>query len=204
MQPHRPTSFKFSTDPFCVERVRDIVGLVPESARPGAGPVRGRQEPSAGAGGHPTAATDGDRLCRRVHPPPWHHHAVRGARRTRRFGHHPVQAAPSPPGIPRVSQTLFARKVPTGLDVHLIADHSTTHKHAKVKAWLASPSALSSALHADLCEVAQEGRPLVRTHHPTAIRCGSLRSGKELVQKVQAYVTNYNLHRRSLGLDCPR
>ena len=114
------------------------MGLVPESARPGAGPVRGRQEPSAGVGGHPTAATDGDRLCRRVHPPPWHHHAVRGARRTRRFGHHPVQAAPSPPGIPRVSQTLFDRKVPTGLDVHLIANQSTTHKHAKVKAWLAS------------------------------------------------------------------
>ena len=29
------------------------------------------------------------------------------------------------------------RNVPEGLDVHLVVDNYATHKHAKVKAWLA-------------------------------------------------------------------
>ena len=33
---------------------------------------------------------------------------------------------------------LIDNKVPPDLDVHLIADNYATHKHARVKAWLAA------------------------------------------------------------------
>jgi putative transposase len=39
LQPHRTGSFKLSTDPFFIEKVRDIVGLYLKSSRPRAGAV---------------------------------------------------------------------------------------------------------------------------------------------------------------------
>jgi hypothetical protein len=41
LQPHRTETFKLSTDPLFIEKVRDIVGLLSESARPRAGPLCG-------------------------------------------------------------------------------------------------------------------------------------------------------------------
>src|ERR671912_1554101 len=54
LQPHRSDTFKLSTDPEFVEKVRDIVGLYlapPDRAlaRPGAGAVRGREDRGPGA-----------------------------------------------------------------------------------------------------------------------------------------------------------
>ena len=88
------------------------------------------------------------------------------------------------------------RSVPAGLDIHLVADNYGTHKHPKVKAWLAR-------------------RPRYHLHYiPTysswlnqverwfglitqqAIRRGPFRSVSELVQKIDAYVASYNLHHR--------
>src|SRR3989441_3981115 len=43
LQPHRVETFKLSKDPLFIEKVRDIVGLVPAAARQGAGPVRRRE-----------------------------------------------------------------------------------------------------------------------------------------------------------------
>jgi putative transposase len=54
--------------------------------------------------------------------------------------------------------------VPTDLDVHLIVDNYSTHKHPKVKAWLATrPRA--PALRADLQLVAEFGRALLCADH---------------------------------------
>ena len=39
LQPHRSETFKLSKDPLFIEKVRDIVGLYPESARSGTGVV---------------------------------------------------------------------------------------------------------------------------------------------------------------------
>jgi hypothetical protein len=41
LQPHRQETFKLSTDPLFVEKVRDIVGAVPGPAAHGHGPVCG-------------------------------------------------------------------------------------------------------------------------------------------------------------------
>ena len=51
------------------------------------------------------------------------------------------------------------RDTPPDLELHLIADNYATHKHPKVRAWLAS--ALQDALHADVFIMAQSGRALL-------------------------------------------
>ena len=49
LQPHRAESFKLSTDPLFIEKVRDVVGPVPRPARAGGRALRGREEPDPGA-----------------------------------------------------------------------------------------------------------------------------------------------------------
>ena len=61
LQPHRVENFKFSKDPQFVEKVRDIVGLVHESAGSRDCPVCGRKEPGAGAEPHPADSAAGAR-----------------------------------------------------------------------------------------------------------------------------------------------
>ena len=58
------------------------------------------------------------------------------------------------------------QQTPTDLDLHLIADNYATHKTPGGKRWLKAPSALSSALHADLGILAQHGRTVLRRDHP--------------------------------------
>jgi transposase len=64
LQPHRVENFKFSKDPQFVEKVRDIVGLISEPARPRHCLVRGRKEPSAGAESDRTDSAAGARRSR--------------------------------------------------------------------------------------------------------------------------------------------
>ncbi len=82
--------------------------------------------------------------------------------------------------------------VPEQLDVHLVIDNYATHKHAKVRGWLAA-------------------RPRYHVHYtPTyaswlnqveiwfgiitqrAIRRGVFRSVRQLIQKIQDFVEHYN------------
>ena len=53
------------------------------------------------------------------------------------------------------------REVPDGLQVHLILDNYSTHKHAEVDRWLQAAQAVSPAFHPDLIVMAQPGRALV-------------------------------------------
>ena len=68
LQPHRSKNFKLSTDPFFVEKVRDIVGRYLNPPRQGAGAVCRREEPGASAGAHPTGVAAGLGLRRRSNP----------------------------------------------------------------------------------------------------------------------------------------
>lgn len=68
IQPHRQKHFKLSTDPFFVEKVRDIVGLYLGSARQGPGALCGREESNPGPGAHAARAADGNGLRGGRHP----------------------------------------------------------------------------------------------------------------------------------------
>lgn len=198
VQPHRTKSFTLSTDPLFVEKVRDIVGLylnppdkalvlcvdeksqiqALERAQPvlpmGLGYVEGVTH---GYVRHGTttlfAALDistGEVL----------------AQCKRRHRHQEFLAF-----LAHIDAS-----VPEPLDVHLVLDNYATHKHPTVRAWLAA-------------------RPRYHVHYtPTyaswlnqverwfghitqrAIRRGSFRTVRELVRRIDAFVTHYNANSR--------
>jgi putative transposase len=96
------------------------------------------------------------------------------------------------------------RNVPPGLDIHLVADNYSPHKHPKVKAWLARRPRYHfhyTPTYASWLNQVERWFGLITQQ---AIRRGSFRSVGELVQKIDTYVANYNLHKRpSYGLPPP-
>ena len=198
LQPHRSKSFKLSTDPFFVEKVRDIVGLYlnpPDNAlvlcvdeksqiqalertQPvlpmGLGYVEGVTHDYYRHGTTTLFAAldtlDGKviTLCK-----PRHRHQEFLA-----FLNH------------------LDRSVPAGLDIHLVADNYGTHKHPKVKTWLARRPRYHihyTPTYASWLNQVERWFGLITQQ---AIRRGSFRSVNELVQKIDAYVASYNLHHR--------
>ena len=56
-------------------------------------------------------------------------------------------------------------QVPAGKTIHAIVDNYATHKHPKVRAWLARPSSMDLSLRAVLRQLAQRSRGLLRNPH---------------------------------------
>ena len=81
LQPHRQETFKLSTDPLFIDKVRDIVGLYLNPPRSD-GAVCRREEPDPSARSHATDAAAGSGRRRAAHSrlhAPRHDHAVCGA-----------------------------------------------------------------------------------------------------------------------------
>src|SRR5215472_7000543 len=88
--------------------------------------------------------------------------------------------------------------VPPGLDIHLIADNYGTHKHQKVKGWLARHRRYHIHYTPTYASWLNQVERWFGFITQQAIRRGSFCSVKELVQKIDAYVAHYYLHRRPL------
>ena len=194
LQPHRQRHFKLSTDPFFVEKVRDIVGLYlnpPDHAvvlcvdektqiqalqrtQPmlpmGLGYVEGVTHDYVRHGTTTLfAALDvatGEVLtkCQRRHR---HQEFLAFLRH--------IEAS-----------------VPDPLDIHLIVDNYSTHKHAKVKAWLAQRPRYHvhyTPTYASWLNQVERWFGLITQQ---AIRRGSFSSVKELTRKIDAFVEQYN------------
>jgi hypothetical protein len=90
---------------------------------------------------------------------------VRRPQPAQRRGHRPMQTPPSSSGVPRLPAS-HRDQCADQLDVHLVVDNYATHKHPKVRAWLAR----CPRWHGNLCLLAQASRtlrcPHRRTHHP--------------------------------------
>ena len=84
------------------------------------------------------------------------------------------------------------RNVPGGLEVHLIADNYAAHKHPKVKAWLARHPRFHLHFTPPYASWLNQVERWFGLITQQAIRRGSFRSVKELVAKIDAYVTHYN------------
>jgi transposase len=194
VQPHRTKSFKLSTDPFFVEKVRDIVGLYlnpPEHAlvlcvdeksqiqalertQPllpmGLGYIEGVTHDYVRHGTTTLfAALDvatGEILaqCHRRHR---HQEFLR-------FLAH-IDTA-----------------VPAHLDVHLIVDNYATHKHPKVRRWLATHPRYHlhfTPTYASWLNQVERWFALITSR---AIRRGSFRTVRELIRRIEHFVTHYN------------
>ena len=84
------------------------------------------------------------------------------------------------------------RNVPADLDVHLIIDNYATHKHAKVKAWLAKRPRYQvhyTPTYASWLNQVERWFGIITQQ---AIRRGSFSSVKQLVNKIEQFVANYN------------
>ena len=82
------------------------------------------------------------------------------------------------------------RNVPAEFDVHLIIDNYATHKHAKVKAWLAQRSRYHvhyTPTYASRLNQIERWFGLITQQ---AIRRGSFASVKELVAKIDHFVAH--------------
>ena len=84
------------------------------------------------------------------------------------------------------------RSVPAALDVHLVLDNYGTHKHPRVKAWLARRPRYHvhyTPTYASWLNQVERWFGLITQR---AIRRGSFRTVRELVRRIDRFVTRYN------------
>ncbi len=195
-QPHRQKHFKLSTGPFFVEKVRDIVALylnppdhvvvlcVDEKTQVQA---LSRRQPLLPMGlGYVEGVT--------------HDYVRHGT--TTLFAALDVATGTviSQCKARHRHQEFLAflrhldRNVPAEFDVHLIIDNYATHKHAKVKAWLAKRPRYHihyTPTYSSWLKQVERWFGLITQQ---AIRRGSFSSVKELVRKIDHFVEHYNTH----------
>jgi len=84
------------------------------------------------------------------------------------------------------------KNVPKDLDIHLVVDNYGTHKHAKVKRWLAARPRYHIHFTPTYASWLNQVEIWFNIITQKAIRRGSFRSVKELVTKIQTFSENYN------------
>src|SRR5436305_6362303 len=201
VQPHRTRSFKLSTDPFFVEKVRDIVGLylnppdhalvlcVDEKSQIQA---LNRTQPVLPMGlGYVEGVT---------------HDYVRHGTTTLFAALDIATGAVFTECKPRHGYQeflSFLRRldacIPEQLDVHLIVDNYATPKHPKVRTWLAQRPRYQihyTPTYSSWLNQVERWFALITQR---AIRRGSFRSVKEVVEQIDSFVQHYNRSRRPLA-----
>ncbi len=197
LQPHRSKRFKLSTDAFFIEKVRDIVGLYlnpPDHALV----LCGREEPGTGLGAYPAGAADGVGVRRRHHArrrAPWHNAPF--AALDVANGSVITQCKP----LHRHQEFLsFLRhvdaQVPQDLDVHLICENDATHKHARIKAWLAKRPRYHMHYTPTYSSWLNQVERWFGLITQRAIRRSSFDSVADLKRKINAFVEHYNQNPR--------
>ena len=194
LQPHRQKNFKLSTDPFFVEKVRDIVGLYlnpPDKAmilcvdEKSQIQVLNRTQPVLPMGlGYVEGIT---------------HDYVRHGTTTlfaalnvatgevltackRRHRHQEYLNF-----LKRVNTN-----VPEDLEIHLVVDNYATHKHPQVKRWLAAHPRYHVHYTPTSASWLNQVEIWFNIITQRAIRRGTFKSVKKLVAKINQFVEQYN------------
>ena len=194
LQPHRHQYFKLSTDPFFIEKVRDIVGLYldpPDHAVVLC--VDEKSQIQALQRSQPVLPM-GLGYVEGVTHDYWRHGT------TTLFAALEVATGTVSTDCKtrhRHQEFLgFLRRidanVPADLDVHLIVDNYVTHKHARVKAWLAKRPRYHvhyTPTYASWINQVERWFGIITEQ---AIRRGSFRSVPDLVRSINRFVEQYN------------
>ena len=195
VQPHRTTGFTLSSDPFFVEKVRDIVGLYlhpPDAAlvlcvdEKSQIQALERTQPILPLGlGYVEGVTHGY----------WRHGTTTlFAALDLATGQVLTQCKPR-----HRHQEFLAflnhidANVPPELDIHLIVDNYRTHKHAKVRAWLAKRPRYHlhfTPTYASWLNQVERWFGLITQR---AIRRGSFQHVRELIARIETFVDHYNI-----------
>ena len=194
VKPHRQEHFKLSTDPFFVEKVRDIVGLYlnpPENAmvlcveEKSQCQALERSQPMLPMGlGYAEGVT---------------HDYVRHGTTTLFTALDTAngEVLSQCKGRHRHQEFLsFLRyvdgNVPQELEIHIVLDNYATHKHEKVKGWLATHPRYQLHFTPSYASWLNQVERWFGLITQRAIRRGSFRSVKELVMKIEEFVKAYN------------
>jgi len=194
LKPHRQETFKLSTDPFFIEKLRDIVGLYlnpPQNAL--------------------VLCVDEKSQCQaleRTQPLlPMGLGYVEGV--THDYERHGTTTLFAALDIangqvlthckPRHRNQEFLAflkqidaNVPPGLEVYLVMDNYSTHKHAKVKAWFTRHPRFHPHFVPTYASWLNQVERWFALITQKAIRRGSFRSVKDLVSKIEQFVAAYN------------
>jgi putative transposase len=198
LQPHRSRSFKLSTDPFFLEKVRDVVGLylnppdhalvlcVDEKSQIQA---LNRTQPLLPMGlGYVEGIT---------------HDYVRHGTTTLFAALDIATGAVFTECKPRHRHQEFLSflrrldaSIPEHLDVHLIVDNYATHKHPKVRIWLAQRPRFHIHYTPTYSSWLNQVERWFALLTQRTIRRGSFRSVKDLIEKIDDFVQHYNRSHR--------
>jgi transposase len=198
VQPHRTKGFKLSSDPFFVEKVRDIVGLY--------------LSPPANA---LVLCVDEKSQCQalertqRLLPMGLGylegvtHDYVRHGTTTLFAALNAATGEVFAQCKPRHRHQEFIAflndiegAVPAELELHLVLDNYATHKHPKLKAWLAKRPRYHLHFTPTYSSWLNQVERWFGVITQQAIRRGSFRSVRQLVSNIQRFVDHYNLHKR--------
>jgi putative transposase len=198
LQPHRSKSFKLSTDPFFIEKVRDIVGLYlnpPDHALVLC--VDEKSQVQALERTQPVLPMGLGYVEGITHDYVRHGTTTLFAALDIANGSVITQCKPQHRHQEFLS---FLRhiesSVPAHLDIHMICDNYGTHKHAKVKTWLARRPRFHlhfTPTYSSWLNQVERWFALITNQ---AIRRGSFDSVVDLKRKIAAYVDHYNQHPR--------
>ena len=194
LQPHRSKSFKLSTAPFFVEKVRDVVGLYlnpPDKAlvlcvdEKSQVQALERTQPVLPMGlGYVEGVT---------------HDYCRHGTTTLFAALNVLDGSVITQCKPRHRHQEFLsflnhldHNVPEDLEVHLIADNYATHKHPRVKAWLAHRPRYHMHYTPTCASWLNQVERWFGLITQRAIRRGSFRSVSDLIRKIDSFVTHYN------------
>jgi transposase len=196
LQPHRSKAFKLSTDPLFVEKVRDIVGLYlrpPEHAlvlcvdEKSQVQALERTQPVLPMGlGYPEGVT---------------HDYVRHGTTTLFAALNIANGQVFARCKPRHRHQEFLAflreveaNVPAALAVHLILDNYASHKHPKVRAWLARRPRFHLHFTPTYSSWLNQVERWFALITQQAIRRNSFTSVRDLLAQIRLYTQNYNQH----------
>jgi len=194
LQPHRQDSFKLSTDPFFIEKLRDVVGLyldppmnaivlcVDEKSQCQA---LERTQPMLPMGlGYVEGVT---------------HDYIRHGTTTLFAALNVLDGEVLTSCKPRHRHQEFLSflreidsSVPPELDIHMVVDNYATHKHPKVKAWMAARPRWHVHFIPTYSSWLNQVERFFAIITDKAIRRSSFKSVRELVRKIETFVQQYN------------
>jgi putative transposase len=196
LQPHRCETFKLSTDPFFIEKLRDVVGLYldpPDKAlvicvdEKTQCQALERTQPGLPMGlGHVQAIT---------------HDYVRHGTTTLFAALNVLNGAVLTRCKPRHRHQEFLAflrdiddAVPAELDIHCIVDNYSTHNHPTIKTWIAQRPRWHMHFTPTYSSWLNQVERFFAVITDKAIRRDSFTSVSQLIERIDQFVASYNTH----------